>query len=111
MEAITNILGQIGRGQLNDLATEKLQELVEAISDPELPADKAAGTITIELSLSLERDTGAVRITPKLTLKKPNMPLDRSLFFVTPEGNLVRENPRQRKLFDDDGKIEEINRG
>lgn len=111
MEAISNILAQIGRGQLNELATEQLRELVEAISDPDLPGSKASGTLTIELTLSLERDTGAVRITPKLTLKKPAAPLDRSLFFVTPEGDLVRENPRQRKLFDDDGNVQEINRG
>lgn len=108
MEAITHILGQIGRGQLVEMATSRLAALVEAITDPELRAGDAEGEITLKLKLRLERDTGAMRVTPELTTKMPKQPLDRALFFVTPDGNLVRDNPRQGRMFEDDSKVKDI---
>jgi hypothetical protein len=110
MEAFNVMLAQIGRGQLVEMATEAMSDLVAAITDPELKATDAKGEITLKLSVTLERDTGSVRIAPALSLKKPKVALDRALFFVTPEGNLVRENPRQIRMFDDSGNVEAMER-
>lgn len=110
MESFHQILTQIGRGQLVEVATERLAELVEAITDPELRAADAEGEITLKLKVKLERDTGAVKISPTLEIKKPKQPLDRALFFVTPDGDLVRDNPRQGHLFGKGENVEALDR-
>lgn len=110
MKSFSTWLGQVGHGQLNDKLTHRLAELVRAVcDDEELDGAKPEGSITLKITLRRERDTGAIKAEPDVQLKLPKGALDRSLFFATEEGELIRENPRQGKLFGGETNVEEIN--
>jgi hypothetical protein len=85
-------LHHIHGGVLLDDAAAALAELVLAVD-----ATGKAGTLTIAIML---RKTTArtMAATGKVTLKKPAEPEIETLFFPTPEGNLLTEDPVQMKL-------------
>lgn len=82
----------IEHGHLMDELTDLQQQLVTAVSNTNKP-----GKITIELNYKPE---GQGQLTIKATVKSkiPEPARGSSLFFMTPEGNLLREDPRQTKL-------------
>jgi hypothetical protein len=79
-------------GLTHDELSEALQELIEGVV-----AERKAGKMTLELTIKPQGD-GAVMVVSEVKVKPPK-PADRaSLFFVTPENNLVRQDPRQPNL-------------
>jgi hypothetical protein len=90
---ITDTLRQIAGGTLINNASEQFAELVRAIDE-----HGGSGKLVLELTVKKATRGGAMVITPKITTKKPaDAPIE-ALFFATPEGNLLTDDPRQEKL-------------
>lgn len=79
-------------GHLLEELSDVQQQVVNAVSATNKP-----GKIVIELNYKPE---GSGQLTVKATIKPkvPELARGSSLFFMSPEGNLLREDPRQAKL-------------
>lgn len=90
---ITDTLRHIGGGVFIDTASDKMSELVNAVSE-----SGKSGKLTLEVTVKKASRGGAMHITGKVTMKKPAEELMEALLFATPEGNLVADDPHQQKL-------------
>lgn len=91
---IFDTLRDIRRGQLLDDAADKLQEVVKAVDET-----GKAGKLVIEINVApASRGQGAMKVSDKITAKLPTLPAGETIMFVTPESNLVPNDPRQQKL-------------
>lgn len=79
-------------GALLDELSDVQKEVVAAVSDT-----RKAGKITIELEYKSEGD-GQLAIKTNIKKKVPTYPRGTSIFFITPERNLTRQDPRQQSL-------------
>ena len=82
------------RGEfLNDCA-DKLQEVVAGVEDT-----GKAGKLVIEITIKpASKGQGAVMVADKITVKLPQLPAGETIMFVTPENNLMANDPRQADL-------------
>ena len=83
---------QIESGILLDELSERQQELIKAV---QLTNKKAVLTITLNYT---PEGQGQVSIEADVKAKAPKMSRGRSIFFVTPDANLERNDPRQSEL-------------
>ncbi len=90
---ITDTLRHIGGGVFIDTASDKLAELVAAVSET-----GKAGKIDLSISVKKATRGGAMHITGKVKLSKPAEEPMEAMLFATPEGNLVADDPHQQKL-------------
>ena len=90
---ITDTLRHIGGGVFIDTASDKLAELVAAVD-----SSGKAGRIDLTISVKKATRGGAMHITGKVKLTKPAEPALEAMRFATPEGNLVADDPHQKKL-------------
>lgn len=90
----TQTLAKISYGDAADQASEMLADLVRAVGEHE-----REGTLTLTITVKPKgKDSGQVEVTAKTTSKLPVREIAPSMFFVTEDGGLVRDNPRQRKF-------------
>lgn len=75
-----------------DLAGTKFAELIAAVS-----ATNKGGTLTMKVDIR-PSTAGALAVKADVTIKKPRGLPAESLLWATPEGNLIAEDPRQKKL-------------
>ncbi|MFT3758466.1 hypothetical protein [Thauera sp.] len=90
---ITDTLRHIGGGIFIDIASDKMNELVNAVSD-----SGKSGKLTLDITVKKATRGGAMHITGKVTMKKPAEEPMEAMLFATPEGNLVADDPNQTKL-------------
>lgn len=76
---------------LESLGSEQ-HELIQAIQKT-----NKGGKLVIELDYKPEGN-GQMTIAAAVKSKVPQMPRGKSLFFVTPEANLTRTDPRQQEI-------------
>jgi hypothetical protein len=88
---ITDTLRLLQGGVFLDECSELLSEVVRSVDET-----GKAGKLTI--TLDLKKSGGALAITAKATNKVPEAAPDADLLWPTVEGNLVLDNPTQRKL-------------
>lgn len=88
------MLKNIAQGDVIFDVEDALKAVTEAAID-------TGGKGSVSLTLSLEPDpkTGTMRVSADVKSKIPKKPSRISLFFVTPEGELSRQDPRQRDMF------------
>lgn len=87
-------LAQISHGDAADQASDLLANLVKAVGEHE-----REGSLTLVLTVKPRgKDSGQVEVTAKTTVKTPVREIAPSMFFVTEDGGLVRDNPRQKRL-------------
>lgn len=79
-------------GLTHDELGDKLQELVAAVT-----AEGKGGSLTLTIKVSPSA-TGALDVSDEIKLVLPKETRSHSLFFATPDNNLVREDPRQTKM-------------
>lgn len=90
-------LSKISDGDLMYDLSLRLQECVKA-------AQNTGKKCTLNLAILIDPDTkaaGVFRVSGAIKLKLPPEPTKASLFFPTPEGNLSRNDWRQREMFDE----------
>lgn len=85
-------LRDVEAGGLLDELTDTQHSLVDAIR-----ATGKAGELTIKLTYKPE-GAGQMTIKADVKSKEPVLARGTSLFFLTPEGNLSRRDPRQQEL-------------
>lgn len=85
----------IRRGQFLDDCAEALQEAVAAVEDTGKPAK-----CIIEISIKPASKGGgaAIILADKVRTKLPEMPSGETIMFVTPDNNLVANDPRQKEM-------------
>ena len=92
-QPIIDTLKHIGGGVYIDDAADALAELVHAVD-----STNKGGKLTLEISVRKATRGGAMVVTGKMKLSKPEeMPLE-TMMFATPEGNLVTSDPNQKSL-------------
>jgi len=99
MDFVTMLM-EVQSGEAAMLADRKLQELVQAIRDT-----AGGGTLTLKMSvkpgkLGMGGSVQTVVATVDVQIKKPELQLGDSIFYVTEEGQLSRSDPRQDALFE-----------
>lgn len=87
-----DVLGQIRGGMLHEELTLQTAHLVSTVIEHGKPARL---TLTIDIRPNGE---GAVLVSDKLTAKEAEPARGSTVFFATPEGSLVRHDPRQPQL-------------
>jgi len=92
---ITDTLRALRNGHFLDEASEDLARVVNAVSET-----GKSGKVTIEISVKRagQGRNSALSVQATSTVKLPKQPVDDTLMFPTPDGNLLTEDPRQQKL-------------
>lgn len=85
------VLKEVDAGALLTLLSEKLAEVTAGVVDVEKP-----GELNLKISIK-PNGTGTVFVDGKVTTKVPERPVETSIFFATPEGNLSRNSPKQEE--------------
>jgi hypothetical protein len=102
---ILGTLAELDRGNFCVDAGRKMQRLCEAVANV-----RGSGILTIKLKIKpagFSKDTGRVNqfeIQPEIKIDEPEHPLRKSLFFVTEDAKLTRDDPDQEKLFAEDAR-------
>lgn len=79
-------------GTLADELTKQLQELTSKCAD-----SGRSGSLTLTIALKPGKG-GQMEVFDDLKVKLPKEERGSSIMFATPDGNLQREDPRQRSL-------------
>lgn len=90
--SIIDTLRHLEGGVFLDEVSDALAEAVKAVD-----ATGKAASITIKVDVR-RATAGAMAVRGTFSLKKPSEPPIEALLFPTPEGNLLTEDPNQKKL-------------
>lgn len=88
-------LAFLSKGCLDDELTEALADVVKAVRETGKPGEI---TLKIKVSMLNKRDENAVKLTPSVKTKQPEMAPYETIMFSTGDGDLIRDDPNQRKL-------------
>lgn len=85
-------VAQLRGGITQEELSEKLAEAVQMARETGKPAE-----VTLKLTVKPVGD-GQYELRDKVTAKIPELARGMTLMFGTPDGNLMRDDPRQKKL-------------
>ena len=88
----TDVMRDLRFGEALDELSEQFNQLVQAVENTGRAGEM---TFTVKLKPST---AGAIEVTDQIKVKLPPTQKGSSLFFATPEGNLVRNDPRQKEI-------------
>lgn len=80
-------------GLTHDQLSDALQELVAAVTQ-----EGKGGTLTVKFSVKPMGKSDGLEVAAEIAMKPPKETPGVSIFFATPENNLVREDPRQKAM-------------
>lgn len=80
-------------GQTHQALTDKLNELVAAVVQ-----EQRGGTLNLKLTLKPRSKGDGIDVYADVTSAPPKEAAGMAIFFPTPEGNLVRQDPRQQTM-------------
>jgi hypothetical protein len=94
MKPFTDLLRDIRRGQVVQIATDKLAEVVRAVD-----RTGGVGTLTITLKIKPSKHGGNEKtIEAHVSAKAPVDPVAPAVFFSDDEGDLHRNDPKQSEM-------------
>jgi recombinational DNA repair ATPase RecF len=97
LRPFTDVLRDIRKGRVVDAATEALAEVVRAVLDTSKP-----GEVTLKLKITPQgKGDNAVVVSAEVKAKRPMAPLPDALFFADLDGDLLRDDPTQQRIFAD----------
>ena len=97
MRPFTDVIRDIRKGRVVDAATDQLGEVVRGVLDT-----NKAGELTIKLSIKPQgKGDNAVIVSAKVSAKVPQADLPDALFFADLDGDLLRDDPTQQRMFAD----------
>lgn len=89
-----DVIRDLRRGMLLDECSDAMQEVVKAVDETGKPAK-----LTLEITVKpAARVGGAVNVSDKVTVKLPALPNGETIMFMTPENNIVANDPKQQQL-------------
>lgn len=95
MRPFTDVLRDIRKGRVVDAATEHLNDVVRGVLDT-----NKGGEVTLKLTVKPQgKGDNAVIVSAKVSAKVPQADLPDALFFADLDGDLLREDPTQQRLF------------
>ena len=75
------------------------EELGRELADLTVRCENAGATGTLTLKLTLKPGkAGQIEVVDDIAIKAPKEEKGTTILFSTPEGNLIREDPRQQQL-------------
>lgn len=81
-------------GVMHDQLSDKLQECVASVA-----TEGGNAVLTIKIVIKpANAGEGALMVTDEIKTTLPKPKVGGSIFFASPENNLIREDPRQHKL-------------
>ncbi|MCP1200090.1 hypothetical protein [Notoacmeibacter sp. MSK16QG-6] len=92
------LIGMLEEGELAESMKRELAETLTALSDAAGPKGKATGHVSLKLNLKVE--AGMVTISADLASKRPKEERRASIYWVTEDGALSTQHPRQTDMFD-----------
>jgi hypothetical protein len=95
IRSVTEILGLLSRGRFAERLDEELEKCISALEN--LPEEK--GTASIEISLSLNFQSGRLDIRPKVKGNPPKEKAFSDTPFWTLDGALSVQHPSQTDMF------------
>lgn len=97
MRPFTDVLRDIRKGRVVDAASEQLAEVVRAVLDT-----NKGGELTLKISIKPQgKGDNAVILSAKIVSKVPQIALPDALFFADLDGDLLRDDPTQQRMFAD----------
>lgn len=86
------VLQEIKRGRLHDELSKELHELIAAVTDTGKP-----GVITLQIKVEPAKKTrgNMLVLADHVQVKKPTAERDVSYWFITPDGNLSKDDVNQ----------------
>lgn len=91
------LLGMLEGGEFVGKLQNALNAQLAALNEAAGPKGKATGHVTVKLNLKVE--AGMVTISPNIDAKKIAEEFGSSVFWVTEDGELSTEHPRQSDMF------------
>lgn len=86
-------VAQLRNGQTQIEASEMLNELVLACRET-----NKVGELTLKIKVRPDGASGQYFLEDQVSINAPKPERGKTLFFGTPDGNLQRDDPNQRKL-------------
>lgn len=80
-------------GVTHDELADALNDLVAAVTE-----ENKAGTLTFTVSIKPMGKSDGLEVSAEIKVKPPKKTAGVSIFFATPENNLVRQDPRQQSM-------------
>lgn len=91
-------LTKVGEGDCEQQLSQEMQTLMKAVIAQAKAQSKAVtGTLSLTLSFAGE-DTGVVNVRYEIKRKEPKPRRPTSVFWIGRDGNVVDENPKQKRL-------------
>lgn len=91
------LISLLENGEFADAYRRELTETIAALNETAGPRGKATGHVTLKLEIKVEN--GMAQITPALSSKRPKEGHGSSLLWITDDGELSTEHPRQHDMF------------
>ena len=88
-----DLLREHRNGQTHDELSDALNDLVAAVNE-----EGKAGTLTFTVSIKPMGKSDGLEVSADIKVKPPKKTAGVSIFFSTPENNLVRVDPRQATM-------------
>ena len=88
-----DILRELRGGNVHDQLSDELQALVAAVTQ-----EGKAGTLTLKLTVKPRGKGDGLDVATEITMKPPKETPGVSIFYPTPDNNLVRVDPRQASM-------------
>jgi len=88
-----DVLARLQRGKTHRELSAAMQQLTEAVV-----ATGRAGSLTLTIKVTKGKAGHMVELDDSVKVKLPEAERETSLFFVTDDHNLVRDDPRQLEL-------------
>ena len=80
-------------GVTHDELADALNELVAAVND-----EQKAGSLTFTVTIKPMGKSDGLEVSADIKVKPPKKTPGVSIFFATPDNNLVRQDPRQQSM-------------
>lgn len=97
LSTLSLLLNNLEGGAFHDEGTVALKKVIADLNDHRAShGGKPVGEITVKLKFTLDGDM--MDIKPELAVKVPKVSRGRSVYFVTPDNALSRQDPRQTEM-------------
>lgn len=95
MVPFTDVVNQIRKGAVS----EELNAALKAVNDAVLATGKK-GEVTLKIVIKpMKGNRSQCEVVPAISFKPPKEDLPSGIFFLTNDGDLVRNDPEQKELF------------
>lgn len=98
MRPFTDVLRDIRKGVAVDAASEALSTVVQGVMATGKPG---AVTVTITVKPPKSRGDNALVVLADVKVKEPRDDLPEAIFYASEDGDLLREDPTNQRLFAD----------